>query len=110
MTKVSFSNMERNCADRDPESVNHSNERLKSLVNATLNYLDSRIEFWRQQKPIYARKKSGFKAKNSATDENSRFVLEKKQIDVCLRNIERGDFIIFLYWHYSNRIDSIQSQ
>lgn len=73
----------------DEESVNHSNERLKTLVSATLNYLDSRIEFWRQQKPIYARKKKGFKAKNSLSDAVGRYALELKQIKACFRNIER---------------------
>ncbi|KAJ3274776.1 Tetratricopeptide repeat protein 25 [Terramyces sp. JEL0728] len=37
-------------------------DKVKSLVDDALKYLDTRTEFWRQQKPIYARKKETSKA------------------------------------------------
>ncbi|RNA02032.1 tetratricopeptide repeat 25 [Brachionus plicatilis] len=35
-----------------------SGDAIWNLANSGLDFLDSRTEFWRQQKPIYARKKS----------------------------------------------------
>ncbi|KAJ1334367.1 hypothetical protein BSLG_008096 [Batrachochytrium salamandrivorans] len=41
---------------------NNPNDEIKGLVNNALKYLEIRTEFWRQQKPIYARKKENSKA------------------------------------------------
>lgn len=41
----------------DKDFVKNSNERIMDLVSSGLNYLEARTEFWRQQKPIYARKR-----------------------------------------------------
>jgi hypothetical protein len=35
----------------------HPNKEVSDLVDEALKYLDTRTDFWRQQKPIYARKK-----------------------------------------------------
>ena len=44
----------------------NENETVRQLAVEGLNYLDSRIEFWRQQKPIYTSKRS-----NSGTSPKS---------------------------------------
>jgi tetratricopeptide repeat protein 25 len=74
----------------DEEVVNRANENIKSLVITTLHYLDSRIEFWRQQKPIYARKKLGIKTMSGIAGASGRQALELKQVNACFRNIQRG--------------------
>ncbi|KAL2915284.1 hypothetical protein HK105_205149 [Polyrhizophydium stewartii] len=41
----------------DRDFSNNPNEDVRGLVDDALKYLETRTEFWRQQKPIYARKK-----------------------------------------------------
>ncbi|KAI8897492.1 hypothetical protein BC833DRAFT_593549 [Globomyces pollinis-pini] len=41
----------------DRDFSTNPNAKVKDLVDDALKYLDTRTEFWRQQKPIYARKK-----------------------------------------------------
>lgn len=41
----------------DKDFAQNPNPAVRQLVIEGLRYLDSRIEFWRQQKPLYARKK-----------------------------------------------------
>ena len=41
----------------DRDFSNNPNVKVHELVDEALSYLDTRTEFWRQQKPIYARKK-----------------------------------------------------
>ncbi|KAI9190402.1 hypothetical protein H9P43_001836 [Blastocladiella emersonii ATCC 22665] len=41
----------------DRDFVNNPNDRIFDLVSDALKYLETRTEFWRQQKPIYARRK-----------------------------------------------------
>ena len=36
---------------------NRGNPAIYSLVQSGLSYLDSRVEFWQQQQPMYARKR-----------------------------------------------------
>jgi hypothetical protein len=50
-----------------------------SLANNGLDFLDSRTEFWRQQKPIYARKKMSL---NSSSQSN------KNPLDYILKQLE----------------------
>eukprot|EP01137_Pigoraptor_chileana_P005691 Opistho-2@49090 len=40
----------------DEEFVKRSSENMYDLVSGGISYLDTRTEFWRQQKPLYARK------------------------------------------------------
>ncbi|KAJ3324995.1 Tetratricopeptide repeat protein 25 [Boothiomyces sp. JEL0866] len=47
---------------KDKDLSSNPNNKVKSLVDDALKYLDTRTEFWRQQKPIYARKKETSKA------------------------------------------------
>ncbi|KAJ3027003.1 UNVERIFIED_CONTAM: Tetratricopeptide repeat protein 25 [Siphonaria sp. JEL0065] len=41
----------------DRDFVDHPDEQIIELVNEGLRYLGTRLEFWRQQNPLYARKK-----------------------------------------------------
>lgn len=40
-----------------------ANGKIGTLVNSGLNYLESRAEFWRQQKPLYARTQDHMKSR-----------------------------------------------
>lgn len=53
----------------DRDFINNPNDDISALVSEALRYLDTRTEFWRQQKPIYARRKehSSALAKEIAT-------------------------------------------
>ena len=39
----------------DPSIVGGQASEIKAVVSSELNFLDKRTDFWRQQKPIYAR-------------------------------------------------------
>ncbi|KAI8615717.1 hypothetical protein BC830DRAFT_1054318, partial [Chytriomyces sp. MP71] len=41
----------------DRDFVDHPDEEILELVHGGLRYLDTRVDFWRQQYPLYARKK-----------------------------------------------------
>ncbi|OUM62120.1 hypothetical protein PIROE2DRAFT_44600, partial [Piromyces sp. E2] len=41
----------------DRDLIEFPNEEIQSIIDQGLEFLDNRTEFWRQQKPIYARKK-----------------------------------------------------
>ncbi|XP_063694267.1 outer dynein arm-docking complex subunit 4-like [Bolinopsis microptera] len=41
----------------DSRATKQSDNTIKSLVSNGINYLDSRLDFWRQQQPLYSRKK-----------------------------------------------------
>lgn len=45
-----------------------SGDAIWSLANNGLDYLDSRTDFWRQQKPIYARRKYNAAGTGSSAD------------------------------------------
>lgn len=62
-------------------------DAIWSLANSGLDFLDSRTEFWRQQKPIYARKNSY--ANNADTTSNNplNYVIKRLEtIDTCNLN------------------------
>ena len=54
-----------------------SGDAIWGLANNGLDFLDSRTEFWRQQKPIYARK-SAFQSTKYSLDANNQNPLDKK--------------------------------
>lgn len=56
----------------DRDFVNNPNDRIYSLVSDGLKYLDTRIEFWRQQKPMYARKKEHSRIQAKANNAKAR--------------------------------------
>ncbi len=41
----------------DKDFKDHPDEQIQALVNEGLKYLNTRLGFWRQQNPLYARKK-----------------------------------------------------
>jgi len=66
----------------------HSNAPIVELVESGLNYLKTRTEFWRQQKPLYARKKeSDVPSKAPAKSKDKKDSLKKKRAAV-------GKFIV----------------
>ena len=66
------------------------NRELKGKVCDGLDYLDSRADFWRQQKPMYARKRDKERQRQSAkahkTDPTN-YLLR------CLEEIDEGNII-----------------
>lgn len=78
--------------DRDfIQGNNHS--VIHGLISGGINYLDSRTEFWRQQKPLYARKKEKptphrHKPKPKASDPTDFIVRSLEEID---QKLAEGD-------------------
>ncbi|KAJ3379020.1 Tetratricopeptide repeat protein 25 [Entophlyctis sp. JEL0112] len=56
MPNIYLSNLQLKDFEHNP------NDRITALVKNALDYLETRTEFWRQQKPIYARRKDHSKA------------------------------------------------
>lgn len=52
-------------------------DAIWSLANNGLDFLDSRTEFWRQQKPIYARKNSYTAAADSSSNNPLNYVIKQ---------------------------------
>ena len=50
----------------DKDFQGNPNEAVQQLVIDGLQYLEARTEFWRQQKPIYARRKEVARSKTAA--------------------------------------------
>lgn len=50
----------------DKDFLANPNDNVQQLVMDGLHYLDARTEFWRQQKPIYARRKELTRSKTAA--------------------------------------------
>lgn len=69
------------------------NTKIGQDASDCLNYLNSRIEFWRQQKPIYARKKEQMEKSKGRTgtkggpSNNNQYVInELEKIDEGEKN------------------------
>ncbi|KAJ1518276.1 Tetratricopeptide repeat protein 25 [Coelomomyces lativittatus] len=60
----------------DEDFISNPNSRIMELVSEGLKYLEARTEFWRQQKPIYARRKEASK-------------IRMKMANARLRQLER---------------------
>ena len=60
-------------------------DAIYSLANNGLDFLDSRTEFWRQQKPIYARKRKEWvrPAKPDPKDPLNYILQQLEHIDNC---------------------------
>jgi len=70
----------------------HSNKPVYELVQSGLTYLDTRTEFWRQQRPLYARKKDTGKSspkKKKATQSLGKQIL--KQLEDVDQALASGD-------------------
>ncbi|XP_071481076.1 outer dynein arm-docking complex subunit 4-like [Diadema antillarum] len=65
-----------------------SGNRIYDLVNEGLQYLDTRTEFWRQQKPMYARKREKEEAKGAREKNKQKPADPAKYI---LKNLEDID-------------------
>ncbi|XP_070570630.1 outer dynein arm-docking complex subunit 4-like isoform X2 [Ptychodera flava] len=83
--------LERLLNDTDLTSQDtESGKAIYDLVSDGLNYLDTRTEFWRQQKPMYARKRDKQEAKGRGKDKQkpadpAKYVLSKlEEIDEAL--------------------------
>ena len=64
-------------------------DAIWSLANNGLDFLDSRTEFWRQQKPIYARK-AQYKQTGGASEANNPIdyiVKQLEAVDNCKKTI-----------------------
>jgi hypothetical protein len=70
MTKV--------CEIYNLDFVANPNDKVKSLVHDALNYLDTRTEFWRQQKPMYARKKESSNQVQKAVQSRNRQIINRR--------------------------------
>jgi len=63
------------------------NQPIYELVQSGINYLDTRTEFWRQQKPLYARQKDKVSKKRKGKPSMAKYVLkELEEIDQALIN------------------------
>ncbi|CAH2301908.1 tetratricopeptide repeat 25 [Pelobates cultripes] len=67
--------------------------KLQNLILNGINYLDTRTDFWRQQKPIYARERDRKimqqkwnREKNKPSDPNQYILKSLEEIDQCLFN------------------------
>ena len=73
-------------AHPDISTASACNEQIRGLVNNCLDYLDSRAEFWRCQKPLYAREREKLEAKEGAKGaDTTKFILQ------ALEDIDRGE-------------------
>ncbi|KAI9138057.1 hypothetical protein BKA69DRAFT_1094172 [Paraphysoderma sedebokerense] len=63
----------------DRDFINNPNEGIRELVQEALRYLDTRTEFWRQQKPIYARKTEAAQIKVKISEAKTRQLAKEKE-------------------------------
>jgi hypothetical protein len=70
------------------ESKTKSSQTIQDLCIEGINYLDSRTEFWRQQKPMYARKRD---REIQRQQRNRGKGKGKKQVNYILQKIEEID-------------------
>ena len=59
-------------------------DAIYTLANGGLDFLDSRTEFWRQQKPIYARKRITIKSPSNPKDPLNYILQQLESIDNCM--------------------------
>ncbi|KAJ3028485.1 Tetratricopeptide repeat protein 25, partial [Rhizophlyctis rosea] len=73
----------------DKDLLNNPNNSIVSLVTDALNYLDTRTEFWRQQKPIYARKKEASRLQTKAINARNRQLIAARAKEHAQREEEQ---------------------
>lgn len=74
-------------------------ERLQDVILNCITYLDTRTEFWRQQKPIYARERDRKltqrkwnKSRQNPPSDPSHFVLQSlEEIDTGKRDMKAAN-------------------
>jgi len=74
---------------------NHSNQPVFELVQSGLTYLDTRTEFWRQQRPLYARKKGTLKSHPRKKKKTKQSI--GRQVLKVLEEIDQGIFFVFSF-------------
>ncbi|KAJ3332050.1 Tetratricopeptide repeat protein 25 [Blyttiomyces sp. JEL0837] len=72
----------------DKDFVNNPNDDIYSLVSDALNYLETRTEFWRQQKPIYARRKEHSRIQARAITARNRQLIANKASEFLAREAQ----------------------
>jgi len=71
----------------DKDFVTNPNEEVIEIVRNAISYLETRTEFWRQQKPIYVRRKEHSNIQSKATNaKNRRVAREKAKEKVAIQN------------------------
>jgi len=70
--------LERLLNDEDISAASACNEQIRGLIHGCLDYLESRAEFWRCQKPLYAREREKLEAKEGKGKgpETTKFILQ----------------------------------
>ncbi|ORZ33660.1 hypothetical protein BCR44DRAFT_130776 [Catenaria anguillulae PL171] len=63
----------------DRDFINNPNDRILDLVTDALKYLETRTEFWRQQKPIYARRKEAQAIRTKMASARNRQLQREKE-------------------------------
>ncbi|KAJ3364379.1 Tetratricopeptide repeat protein 25 [Allomyces javanicus] len=63
----------------DRDFINNPNDRIFELVSDGLKYLETRTEFWRQQKPIYARRKEAAAIRSKMTSARNRQLAREQE-------------------------------
>ncbi|KAJ8328399.1 hypothetical protein O5D80_003756 [Batrachochytrium dendrobatidis] len=76
----------------DKDFSNNPNEDVKGLVDNALKYLDTRTEFWRQQKPIYARKNVQSKELSKVINIRNRQLILSRAEDYQRRQMAETEF------------------
>ncbi|XP_039274480.1 outer dynein arm-docking complex subunit 4-like isoform X2 [Styela clava] len=93
--------LEKLLKDEDLVKGSSGGMSIYDLVSSGINYLDTRTEFWRQQKPMYARKRdkalmqqkwSNRKATDATYDDPTKFILKNlEEIDQALADGRASD-------------------
>lgn len=71
----------------------HSSKPVYELVQGGLTYLDTRTEFWRQQKPLYARKKDI--GKSASGRKKKVKISQGKQVLKQLEEVDQGGYCVY---------------
>ncbi|KAI8916067.1 hypothetical protein EDD86DRAFT_186113 [Gorgonomyces haynaldii] len=66
---------------RDKDFSHNPNNEVKTLVDDALVYLDTRTEFWRQQKPLYARKNEHAREMNQIIAQRNNLLIAERAND-----------------------------
>ena len=77
----------------DPQS--QMGQNIYNLVRDGLTYLDTRTEFWRQQKPMYARKRDRITQRKTGSKDNK--ASANQYIIKELERIDEGRCLICVY-------------
>jgi len=72
----------------DRDLIEFPNEDIQNIINQGLDFLESRTEFWRQQKPIYARKKENSQREAKRIYLQNKAYINKKEQLSKMRQIE----------------------